>query len=116
MRQHWPVQLVKRGDKYFLRLAPYTITFPTVNQIKARIEFGKIVRSLKGLKGFDPETGLPIVAATVAKLYRGKRFGRKVKLAKWQEYLLENPRILKEFLIRLRIIKAIAQAKALTKA
>jgi len=111
----WPIQLVKRKGKYYFRLLPYTSAFPTVNQIKARTEFGRIVRGLKGLKGFDPETGLPIVAATVAKLYKGKRFGRKTKLAKWQEYLLENPRLLREFMLRLRIAKTVALLKALEK-
>jgi len=108
----WPVQLVKRGEKYYFRLLPYTSVFPTVNQIKARTEFGRIVKSLKGSKGFDPETGLPIVAATVGKQYKGKKFGRKTKLAKWQEYLLENPRILREFMLRVRIAKTVALIRA----
>lgn len=110
----YPVQIVNRKRPRpisYVRLAPHTIFHPTPNQIRARIEFGKLAKKYKGLKGFDPKTGLPIVAAKIAKEFRGKRFGRKVKIPKWMSKL-EDEKYLREFLLKKKIARAIALIKS----
>ena len=109
----YPVQLVKRNKPrpmWFIRAAPYTIFHPTENQIKQRKAFAEIVKKYKGLKGFDPETGLPIIAAMVKKEMSGKRFGRKVRKPKWRK-LMENDVALRLITTKYRIARAIALVK-----
>jgi len=101
------LQLVRRGNKYYLRAAPYTILFPTVAQIRHRIEFARIAKKYKGAKGIDEETGLPIVAANIARELKGKSFGARPKKAKW-ERRIEDMVALKIDALRERIAKVIA--------
>jgi len=102
----YPLQVVYRKGKPYIRAAPCTIFFPTKNQIRARIAFGEIARKHKGKKGFDEE-GLPIIASMIKKEYTGMRFGRKEKKPKWME-IYENYLRLKFDSLTHRIAKALA--------
>lgn len=46
------VQLVRRGDKLYVRAAPRTIEKPSTAQIKTRIKFGELARETRGIR--DP--------------------------------------------------------------
>jgi len=100
-------QLVRRGNKWYLRAAPYTILFPTEAQIRHRREFARIAKRYKGLKGFDPATGLPIVAAKLAEELRGKRWGARPRPPKWLRQA-EARQSLRLDTLRHRIARAIA--------
>lgn len=81
------VQLVKRGDKWYLRAMPYTAEHPTENQIKARIKFAEIAKKAKGKKFTG---GLPPAAELIKREMKGQYFGRTRKLKKWQKILMEE--------------------------
>jgi len=107
------IQLVNRTKPRALtyyRAAPYTIRHPTIGQIKIRTKLAEVAKKYKGLKGFDPNTGLPIIAAKVREELKGVKVSERRKRTKLAE------RIEAEAFLRLTALKyKIARAIALTK-
>lgn len=56
----------------FLRNVPITAVNPTKGQMAIREEFARIAHGARGVRGLDPETGLPGAAAAIQ---RGMRRG-----------------------------------------
>jgi len=73
-------QIVKRGDKYYIRKAPDTIINPTRNQIIMRILFGEMSSLLKELFGnLHPAERAELLGL----ILKGIGVGRKEKKPKW---------------------------------
>lgn len=51
--------------------APYTINNPHPGQMEVRIRFGELAAEARGMKGLDPDTGLPHAAAIIKKKLKG---------------------------------------------
>ena len=94
------IQIVVRRKpklKVYVRKTPSTVTHPKDGQIETRLKFAEIASKAKGMKGLDPETGLPRAAALVMKEMKGYRAkNRYVKKPKW----LKDMEVLVEVLRR----------------
>jgi len=73
-------QIVKRGDKYYIRKAPETIFNPSKNQIIMRILFGEMSSLLKeALGNLHPAERSTLLGL----VFKGIKIGRKEKKPKW---------------------------------
>jgi len=82
----WPLQIVYRRrprTTVYVRLAPANIWFPTEHQRRVREIFAEAARLARGLKGLAPD-GLPWAAHFVREALRGRRIGRKKRVARWE--------------------------------
>ena len=103
------IEVVRRGDKVYLRRVPFTRYFPTINQIKWRLKVAEVAKSVKGKKGL--KDGLPIAAAKIKEELSGVSVGRKKKLKKYEEDLLCQAE-LKVLALKHNIARLIAQRRA----
>ena len=87
------IQIVHRKDgKTFPRAQPRTAKYPTENQIKVRILFGKIAKQAKGEKfkvGNKFVKEMPPAAIKVREKMKGAKVGRTRKLKKWEMILMD---------------------------
>ncbi|RLC33031.1 hypothetical protein DRH14_05470 [Candidatus Shapirobacteria bacterium] len=107
------VQVVRRTKPRpitFYRAAPYTIWHPTEAQIKMRRLMAQVAKKYKGLKGFDPKTGLPIIAAKVREELKGVRVTKRRKRKKLDERI-EAETFLRLISLKYKVARAVALAK-----
>ncbi|RLG82547.1 MAG: hypothetical protein DRO09_00185 [Thermoprotei archaeon] len=84
------VQLVGRGrvvwakKPFWFRNAPYTVgPYAHDGQIEIRLMFANAAHQAKGMKGLDPETGLPHAAAHVMRKLTGATAPHRMDPAKY---------------------------------
>ena len=99
--EYYILQRSAKGKLYLRRYNPN----PSINQVKWRVLFSKITKSIKGKK-WRGIYDMPIAAIVVKEKLKGKRVGRVERLT-----ALEKRELLKKYL-RLKLIQKIKELLA----